>query len=626
MKKKSSLVPVVALLIAVVALSACSPQAAPPPTAPSAPVVESARIEPITLRLAIPDGDDVLYAPYVMEFIQQAKTLSNGKVTIEPTWQAGDSTDAGYEIGVIQLVKEGNFDLGLAASRSFGGESIASFEALQAPFLIDNDALAKAVATSDAASRMLENLSSSGLAGLTLWPEDLRHPFSVDPAKPLLTPDAFAGLTIRSTDTGVGEMLIKTLGGNPIFEASDYQGAESGLRQGAHLTGRPAATGNVTFFAKYQALFANGAVFEKLSDAQRTVLQEAAAAAQKKALAERPSDVEAGATWCAEGGTIVLASDEQVAAFQKAAQPVFDKLQQDTFNAESIAAITELKAKTPPSPGAQACESELALLPTPDASAQTWSAGLPPNGVWQAEITGDDLIRMGTSKANVPDWAGVYTQTFQDGVFTTSWRQTEGPDAGTIGSCTGPYALVEDFVRITYDKGGNCFGGEVDDIQWRIDEQGLMHFHLVANQNGPFTEVKATYEAKPYQKVEEWSQGLLPNGIWQATLTPDDLFAVGGVLKSAVQDNAGVHTFTFRDGKFTWTLQGDSPGSCEGTYSLVGDINRLTLAGDCTPEVDDIQWRLDNEGLHLHLVAIQNAPFEVIRASLEAKPYQKVGE
>jgi len=468
----------VLLLAVVLIVSACAPKAA------------------VTLRMGIPDGDNVLYAPYVLEFIEQAKTLSNGNITIEPTWEAGDSTSAGYEVGVIQLVKEGKFDLGLAASRSFNSESITSFEALQAPFLIDNDALAKAVATSDAASRMLENLSSSGLAGLTLWPEDLRHPFSVDPAKPLLSPDDFAGLTIRVTDKGVGETLVEALGGNPIFEASDYQGAESGLRQGAHLTGRPAATGNVTFFAKYQVLFANGAAFEKLSDAQRAVLREAAAAAQKKALAERPSDAEAGAAWCADGGTVVLASDEQVAAFQKASQPVFDKLQQNSFNAESIAAIRDLKTKTPPSPTVQACESELAQqLPTSDASAQTWSTGLPPNGTWQVTLTNDDVIKMGLSKANAPDWSGVYNFTFQDGVFHWTWEGTEGYAKGQTASADGSYEVVEDFVRLTS-------GDIVDDFQWRLDEDGL-HFHLLATQNDPFTEIRAMLEAKPYQKIAD---------------------------------------------------------------------------------------------------------------------------
>ncbi len=58
---------------------------------------------------------------------------------------------------------------------------------------------------------------------------------------------------------------------------------------------------------------------------------------------------------CFDGGTVVLASDAQVSAFEKAAQPVFDQLEQDPINAELIAAIRELKANTPPSPGAAAC-------------------------------------------------------------------------------------------------------------------------------------------------------------------------------------------------------------------------------------------------------------------------------
>jgi hypothetical protein len=221
----------------------------------------------------------------------------------------------------------------------------------------------------------------------------------------------------------------------------------------------------------------------------------------------------------------------------------------------------------------------------------------------------------------------VYTQTFQDGVFTTSWKLTEGADAGTTGSCTGSYAVVDDFVRITYKNGGDCFENEVDDIQWRIDDQGLMHFHLVANQNGTFTEVKATYEAKPYQKVENWSTGLPPNGVWQVTLTNDDVIKMG-VSMAQAPDWSGVITFTFKDGVFNWTkegTEGNAKGqtdSDDGSYEVVEDFVRLT-SGDYW---DDFQWRLDEEGLHFHLLATQNDPFTEIRAMLEAKPYQKVAD
>jgi hypothetical protein len=162
------------------------------------------------------------------------------------------------------------------------------------------------------------------------------------------------GLNVRATPSDVTYMLIDTMGGTPMM-GDDYQAAESGLRQGASLTGTPTATGNVVFFAKFQVLFANGPAFEKLSETQRKVLREAAMATQEKAIAEHPSDVDAGNAWCADGGSIVLASDEQVAHFGVAAQPVFDSIEQDSFNAELIAAIRDLKAKTEPSPGAEPC-------------------------------------------------------------------------------------------------------------------------------------------------------------------------------------------------------------------------------------------------------------------------------
>jgi TRAP-type C4-dicarboxylate transport system substrate-binding protein len=475
-------------------VTACAPQIAPTSPPASVPVAT------ITLRFAVADEEGHPSDPFVREFIEQVKTLSHGNITVEPVWDAGADTEAGFERGVIQLVRNGEADLGLAASRAWDPEIFPNLQALQAPFLITDDALAEAVATSDVATRIIDSLSPGGVVGLTLWPEDLRHPFSVDSAKPLLSPEDFAGLNIRTTDTGVSEQLMKALGGNPIFEASDYQGAESGLLQGATLTGRPAATGNVVFFPKYQILFANGTAFEKLSEEQRNVLRQAATATQSKALAERPSEEVAGAAWCDGGGTIVLANENQVAAFETAGQPVYDTIAQEPSNAELIAAIRDLKTSTQPAPSAQACAPEVAQPGSEQSTdTQVWSEGLPPNGVWQVQLTSEDVIKLGVSQANAPDWSGIFTHTFQDGVFHTTWEGTEGQAAGKTGSCDGTYEVVEDFVRITLSQ--EC-GGEVDDIKWRLDEDGL-HFLCIAVENGMSVEVKALFNAKPYQKIAD---------------------------------------------------------------------------------------------------------------------------
>jgi TRAP-type C4-dicarboxylate transport system substrate-binding protein len=459
----------------------------------SAPVAASPQDEPITLRLAIADAEGRPSYPYVLEFIEQARALSNGNIVIEPTWDAGTNTEPVFEQGVVKVTTEGNYDLGISTSRAWDYKGVTSFEALQAPFLIDNLALAKAVATSDIATGMLDSLSSAGIVGLTLWPEDLRHPISVVPDKPLLSPDDFAGATIRATPSDISYALIEALGGNPMFGDSGYQGAEAGLQQRFSLDGIPTATGNITFFPKFQVLFANGASFGKLSDEQRAILRDAAVAAQNKAIAENPSEADIAATWCAEGGAIVHANDEQVAAFITAAQPVYDAIAQDPKNAEWIAAIRELKQNTEPSAGAEACAQEVAQQrPTPTTDPGPWSEGLPPNGIYQVELTVDDFARYGVppSVSKVED-AGVYTLTLKDGNSRSIWL-------GSIkaGKCQATYEVVEDFVRFTYYSDAHECDGLVVDARWRLDDKGL-HFDTLGG------EPNIVFEAKPWKKITD---------------------------------------------------------------------------------------------------------------------------
>lgn len=592
-------------------IAGCAPQVAVTPAADT----------PVTLRLAVADEEGRPSDPYVHEFIDQVKTISNGNITIEPIWDAGANTPAGFEKGTIELVSGGKADLGLAASRAWDTENITSFQALQAPFLIDNDALAIAVAQSDIARRMLENLSSSGVVGLTLWPEDLRHPFSTIPAKPVLSPEDFKGSAVRVTPSKVSQLLVQTFGGNPISDG-DYQAAESGLRQGFSLTGTPTATGNVIFFAKYQVLFANGTAFEKLSDAQRNIIREAAAATQKKAVAEHPSEIDAAKTWCADGGTIVLANNEQVAAFAEAAQPVFDSISQNPFNAELVTAIRELKLKTKSSPGAEACAPQTSQQnPVPTAEAGVWSQGLPLNGVWQVELTADDFLRMGTLKSTAEDMAGVYTYTFQDGQAKI---EIHGPRI-TV-SCMQVATVVEETVRLQNIASPDCDGNAYDDVQWRLDTDGL-HFHLVSSQA---VELRAMYEAKPWQKVEQWSQGLPPNGVWQAKITTDDFVRMGLLQSVAETDWAGMYTLTFKDGNYlmVWQSNHNFSAKCQANYELVGDVVRLTYYTDnheCEGTVEDIQWRLDGDGLHFHVVATNGTLIET-KAFWEAKPWKKIAD
>jgi hypothetical protein len=103
-----------------------------------------------------------------------------------------------------------------------------------------------------------------------------------------------------------------------------------------------------------------------------------------------------------------------------------------------------------------------------------------------------------------------------------------------------------------------------------------------------------------------------------------------GELQSVAQEWAGTYTLTFQDGKFQMSgqdEQGNSGPPCVETYVEVKDFVRFTSVDSvvaCPNEVDDIQWRIDPDGLHLHLVAIQNTKFLEGKAWLEAQPWQKI--
>jgi TRAP-type C4-dicarboxylate transport system substrate-binding protein len=485
------------LLVVIVGLivTACAPQAIATPNPTAAPVATAVPAtvavpdKPITLHLAVSDSAGRPSEPYVREFVDQVNTLSKGNITIVPVWDAGIDMTPCCEQGVVKLVKDGQDELGLAPSRPWDTAGVTSFQALQAPFLITDNALAEAVAASDIGTRMLDGLSSAGMTGLALWPEDLRHPFSYVSGKSILSPDDLKGLAVRTPSSEVSFMLMKAFGGKPFFdnETKGFPVSETGLFQVASSP-FPTVTGNVIFYPKFQVLFANGTAFEKLSEGQRSILRQAAAAAQKKAIAAHPSEADAAHTWCNSGGTIVAASQEQLAAFEAAAKPVFDQIEKDPLNAKLIADIRELKANTKPAPGAEACQPAAT-------TSEVWSTGLPPNGTWQAVLSAEDFVRMGMAKAIAEStWAGTYTWTFQDGKGQLDYK---GPGGDFI--CLANMEFVDNVARFSYYNGDAC-NGSVEDINWRLDPDGL-HLHLVAAQNEDFRNNMAQYEAKPWQEV-----------------------------------------------------------------------------------------------------------------------------
>lgn len=134
--------------------------------------------------------------------------------------------------------------------------------------------------------------------------------------------------------------------------------------------------------------------------------------------------------------------------------------------------------------------------------------------------------------------------------------------------------------------------------------------------------------------AEIWSEGLPSNGVWQAVLTPEDFLQKGVPRHVAEEEWAGVYTWRFQDGNAQLDFLGSietATFTCLAEYAAVGGIVSFTfhpsiLAGPCAGARDDVQWRLEEDGLHFHLVASSCAPLVEIRTTYEAKPFQQIAD
>lgn len=135
-----------------------------------------------------------------------------------------------------------------------------------------------------------------------------------------------------------------------------------------------------------------------------------------------------------------------------------------------------------------------AATPTnsPSPQPQATTATLPPDGTWQVDLTVAELEAAGWPADVTP--SGTYTWTFETGRATLDLNADDGSSA----HCEADLAPLDDGFRLTYDD-GEC-GGEVDDIRWELDDDGL-HLFLITT-NAPFDQQKAYLETEPWQSAD----------------------------------------------------------------------------------------------------------------------------
>ena len=352
------------------------------------------------------------------EFKRQVEQLSGATMTVSIVPEAVQDADPpGSDIAVIDKLKSGTFQMAVVPARAWSAAGVTSLKALQAPFLFESDEHVAAVVNDPAIAKdLLSGLEGSGVTGLTLFPESLRHLFSFGP--PMLSPADVKGKAIRAISSLETTELIEALGGTAVdplgdayqqgIDAGTIQGTDSGFVLSLVGSNRTAtATGNVALYAKVMTLAINTSFWTGLTDAQRTIITTASDATRSWAIVNQTKDAAAAAEFCVGGGTVVLADAHGIAAFRAAGAPIYAALEADPVTKRAIGAIREQVPKSSAAP-VVACE--------PTVSTIVPARGELPNGIYRVEYS--DAYLRSWSVTDVNSQHGIWTYRLQDGHWT----------------------------------------------------------------------------------------------------------------------------------------------------------------------------------------------------------------
>ena len=265
----------------------------------------------------------------------------------------------------MQGVADGTYDLGVVGTQVFDTLGITSFQALNAPMLVDSYALQAAVLDSGLPEQMMEPLGDIGVAGLATMAGTLRKPVAVEAA--LVNPADWRGATFATYRSEAEFEAVRALAASPkavlggardqAVRTGSIDGFESGLlayRLNMQYETAPYLTTNVTLWPQMLTLVANPDVDGRLSTAQRDWLRQAADDAGPVRRPWPTRTISRSRSLCTLGARLVQASDAELAALRTAFAPVYAELGREAQTQEALDQIQELKASTPAQPTANA--------------------------------------------------------------------------------------------------------------------------------------------------------------------------------------------------------------------------------------------------------------------------------
>ena len=563
--------------------------------------------EPRVLTLASPIGGA---APAPLgAFAEEVSWLSDGtlEVRFEGSWRFGEPL---YEAGTLRDVQAGKVDMGWVGSRVFDTVGVTSFQALQAPLLIDSYDLEGKVFEEGLPQSMLEGVSELDLVGIGVLPGPMRKVLGV--AKPFVDPDDFEGEIVGFQDSEVANATLRALGSTPMavptsakLEGLDaYEQQLSSIQGNSYDMSADYVTANLNLWPRPYVIVMGKEAFESLTETQQSALREAALAATPYALEwAREEDNEAASALCRRGMSFVSASEGDGSALRQALEPVYAELANDAETKSYLDVISGLKTEIAASAEAPVCEPE---------SGGTTSASALPEGTYETTVTEADW-----SKHGVPaDNTGVFSMTLEDGELTLV-----DPN-GEVG-----YRATYNVFRDQLEAQGNP---DTVTAGWSLDGADL-RFTDVASCEGSSCS-PAQRAGDPYAVVwgsHPWVRRAPKqdsiDGVYRTSFTREELARSPLLMDSQEvnDENWGDLTLTLDGGLVTFEQENDvSSTSTSGTYELDGETVVLDFTeGVNAGETFAVRWSLFRDQLTLtrdEAVGIIPTPYLI-------KPWSRAG-
>jgi TRAP-type C4-dicarboxylate transport system substrate-binding protein len=462
------------------------------------------------LTMASADPLGIEHDPAVKYFADRVAKLSNGRLRIAVDERWAHAATA-HEADLLRDVAHGRADLGWAHASSFDRVGVDSFQALQAPMLIDRDSVQDAVIRSALATRMLTGTRRAGLEGLALLAGPLSRLVGVN--RPLGDGGELRGVLIAVHDSALTDAAVHALHSYPrtitaaqtaLFyvdvggDAGPPAGMEDDLdalffdRYGGpcHSPGAACArvgpwlATNAALWPRAAVLVANPRRLRGLGARERAWVTEAATQAATYSTT-RDDDARVLPELCAAGVRMTTASDRTLVRLRAAWRPIYRQLESRPDARAAVREIRRLRAAAPTRVPLQPLSACSRRSPAGDAALGVRSTV--PDGVYRVRVTNRDLRAAGANRAS--DRAGTATLTLRDG----RWRLVFTEPGHSVS--TGTYAGTA--LRTAWATDGRTRDEAYLSIVVRRD--GALAFRVGSADD--LASTQAIYASHPWQRI-----------------------------------------------------------------------------------------------------------------------------